>query len=201
MIVYISYPMDTNAQLLNNVRNRLLSKGHQVIHWTVGRRYDPDLMTQADLIIYIPPDNKFEIGYSYISKGCLSEIKRAQDILKIPIRLAYVSKSSGILFYETEKQNGSLRGISGTSDDGSFINSEISTKILRNRAVCQAPDEFPLTPLGEINIKEIEKYLFKDDEDDDDFLLNSDKKEFWVSDPDRIPLSNRLKDRRIYLLL
>ena len=88
MKIYISYNLQHNTQEVLQLQRNLKDQGHVVLKYTKGSEYDPELLENSDVVIFLLPRDviytergnfiRYDIG-----KGQSEEIERVQE-LQIP---------------------------------------------------------------------------------------------------------------------
>jgi len=108
----MSVPIST----LNSYVKKLVDMGAAVDYWRRGSTYNDQPLRDADAVVVILPDNKWEHHIESLPRGTCSEIRLAMCLSK-KIWLGYTpSHSKKPYMYQTVISGDRLSGMGGTTD-------------------------------------------------------------------------------------
>jgi len=125
--VYISCPVALDVSVLLGIAEKLHVVGKfDVKYWTRGY-YDPTLLDDADIFVFLTPGNQFNIDKKTLPTGVRRELDTAIRQGK-HIFMVYQNGQGEYNFYKTnlslDPNCGMIRGQAGTTSDIFFIKKE-----------------------------------------------------------------------------
>ena len=126
--VYISCPVALNVSVLLGIAEKLQAVGKfDVKYWTRGS-YDPSLLNNADIFVFLTPDNSFNINKERLPVGVRRELETAIRQGK-HIFMVYQNGQGEYNFYKTnlslDPNCDMIRGQAGTTSDIFIIKKEL----------------------------------------------------------------------------
>ena len=118
MKVYVSAPVKTPSDKVQEVLNLFTKRGIEVTAWREGMTYYNYFLNNADAVVFILPEFSWRSEIYSLPNGVKNEVKRAVEQRKL-IYIAYIPTqiNKGVMnIYEAEITNGFIQGKPGTGN-------------------------------------------------------------------------------------